>query len=151
MSYWNFFPAPEGWGRMPVWGFATVAESRVDGAGGGDARVRLPAAVERAARDAPSSVGPHGFLDASPHRAELPAAYNGYALTSTADPHTDADREDRADAAAAAVLHLLADRRLPARREMFGAGTVVLSSASSKTASGARVPALARGASTWSA
>ena len=26
MSYWSFFPAEEGWGRMPVWGFAEVAE-----------------------------------------------------------------------------------------------------------------------------
>ena len=29
MQYWNFFPAAEpGWGRVPVWGFADVAESR---------------------------------------------------------------------------------------------------------------------------
>ena len=25
MSYWNFFPAEAGWGRVPVWGFADVA------------------------------------------------------------------------------------------------------------------------------
>ncbi len=31
MSYWEFFPAAEGWGRVPVWGFADVAESRADG------------------------------------------------------------------------------------------------------------------------
>src|SRR5271168_2353536 len=30
MSYWNFFPAEEGWGRMPVWGFAEVTASRHD-------------------------------------------------------------------------------------------------------------------------
>ena len=24
MQYWDFFPAPEGWGRVPVWGFADV-------------------------------------------------------------------------------------------------------------------------------
>src|SRR3954454_21177991 len=24
MSYWDFFPAAEGWGRVPVWGFAEV-------------------------------------------------------------------------------------------------------------------------------
>jgi hypothetical protein len=24
MAYWAFFPAEEGWGRVPVWGFATV-------------------------------------------------------------------------------------------------------------------------------
>ena len=28
MSYWKFFPAPEGWGRVPMWGFANVVESR---------------------------------------------------------------------------------------------------------------------------
>src|SRR5205085_9521513 len=27
MSYWRFFPADEGWGHMPVWGFARVSES----------------------------------------------------------------------------------------------------------------------------
>ena len=27
-GYWNFFPAPDGWGRVPVWGFADVAELR---------------------------------------------------------------------------------------------------------------------------
>src|SRR3989442_15329341 len=31
MSYWDFFPAEEGWGRVPVWGFADVIESRADG------------------------------------------------------------------------------------------------------------------------
>jgi hypothetical protein len=25
MSYWSFFPAEDGWGRVPVWGFANVA------------------------------------------------------------------------------------------------------------------------------
>ena len=28
MSYWSFFPAEAGWGRVPVWGFAEVVESR---------------------------------------------------------------------------------------------------------------------------
>ena len=31
MSYWSFFPAEEGWGRVPVWGFAEVGESRHEG------------------------------------------------------------------------------------------------------------------------
>ena len=30
MSYWDFFEAEEGWGRVPVWGFATVAASAHD-------------------------------------------------------------------------------------------------------------------------
>ena len=28
MQYWNFFPTAAGWGRVPVWGFADVTESR---------------------------------------------------------------------------------------------------------------------------
>src|SRR5687768_6210832 len=28
MHYWDFFPAADGWGRIPVWGFADVAASR---------------------------------------------------------------------------------------------------------------------------
>ena len=31
MSYWDFFPAEDGWGRVPVWGFAEVVESKAQG------------------------------------------------------------------------------------------------------------------------
>ena len=36
IGYWTFFPAPDpgdevNWGRVPVWGFADVVESRSDG------------------------------------------------------------------------------------------------------------------------
>ena len=27
IGYWQFFPAPEGWGRIPVWGIGTVRAS----------------------------------------------------------------------------------------------------------------------------
>ena len=30
-GYWKFFPAPEGLGRIPVWGFARVVESQAAG------------------------------------------------------------------------------------------------------------------------
>src|SRR3954465_15240306 len=36
MSYWQFFPADEGWGRVPVWGFADVEASNADGLGEGE-------------------------------------------------------------------------------------------------------------------
>src|SRR3954454_22309655 len=35
MSYWSFFPAEEGWGRVPVWGFANVAAPGDTGLGEG--------------------------------------------------------------------------------------------------------------------
>jgi hypothetical protein len=31
MSYWDFFPAREGWGRVPMWGFAEVERSEAEG------------------------------------------------------------------------------------------------------------------------
>ena len=31
MSYWSFFPAEEGWGRIPMWGFAEVERSEAEG------------------------------------------------------------------------------------------------------------------------
>ena len=30
IGYWQFFPCPEPWGIIPVWGFADVIESRHD-------------------------------------------------------------------------------------------------------------------------
>src|SRR5262245_38125289 len=28
IGYWNFFPAKDGWGRIPVWGFADIVGAR---------------------------------------------------------------------------------------------------------------------------
>src|SRR6476620_3027215 len=78
MSYWAFFPAEEGWGRMPVWGFAEVSASEVpELAVGRRFYGYLPPSSELLVT--PDHVGAHGFTDASPHRQALPAAYNGYA------------------------------------------------------------------------
>ena len=132
MSYWSFFPAPDGWGRMPVWGFAEVSDSRVDELPAG-ARVRLPAAVQRARRRARADRRQR-FVDASPHRAQLPAAYNAL-RAHRRRPDLRHRHRGRADAAAPAVLHVVPDRRLPRRSLLFGASTAILSSASSKTSS----------------
>jgi len=134
MSYWKFFPAPEGWGRMPVWGFATVAESRVEGLEEG-ARIYgyLPPSSELLVT--PARVGAHGFVDASPHRAGLPPTYNAYSLTA-GDPAYDAEREDQQMLLRPLFFTSWLIDDFLRESEMFGAGTVVLSSASSKTASG---------------
>jgi hypothetical protein len=31
MNYWDFFPAGDGWVRMPVWGYADVVASEAEG------------------------------------------------------------------------------------------------------------------------
>src|SRR5438105_687836 len=92
MSYWDFFPAEEGWGRMPVWGFADVTASSVDQLAEGT-RVfgYLPPSSHLLVT--PERMSGQGFTDAAPHRASLPPAYNRYAAVD-ADPMYDAGRED---------------------------------------------------------
>jgi hypothetical protein len=134
MGYWNFFPAPEGWGRIPVWGFADVVESTVDGLPEGT-RVYgyLPMSTELVVR--PTRVDQRGFVDGSDHRAPMASAYNHYARTD-ADAAYDPDHED-----AQMLLRplfttgFLLDDFLD-DNDRFGASTVVLSSASSRTAAG---------------
>ena len=119
---------------MPVWGFADVAESRAAGLEAG-ARVYGYLPPSSTLLVVPDRVSDSGFRDASPHRAALPAAYNGYLLTS-GDPIYTPETED-----AQMLLRplfftsWLIDDFLQ-DSEFFGAGTVIISSASSKTSSG---------------
>ena len=133
MSYWSFFPAKDGWGRVPVWGFADVAASNVAELALG-ARVYgyLPPSSELVV--APVRVDAHGFIDATPHRAALPAAYNGYTL-STGDPIYDEDTEDAQMLLRPLFFTSYLIDDFLADSERFGAEMVVLSSASSKTSS----------------
>jgi hypothetical protein len=132
--YWEFFPTEAGRGVVPLWGFAEVVESRVDGlATGGRVYGYLPSGSHLVVR--PTRVDERGFRDSSEHRATLPSPYNTYALT-TGDPAYEADREDLQ------VLFrplfwtsfMLADRLVDT--DAMGAERIVLSSASSKTAYG---------------
>jgi hypothetical protein len=132
MSYWSFFPAAEGWGRLPMWGFAEVERSEVDGVAEGT-RVYgyLPPSSYLVVE--PVSVDGEGFVDGSPHRAELPSAYHRYLAT-------DSDSFYRADTEAIQMLlrplfftSFLIDDQL-ADDGLTGRGPILISSASSKTA-----------------
>lgn len=134
--YWDFFPAQEpGHGLVPLWGFCGVAASNVPGVDVGQRLYGyLPTASHLVVR--PERVDERGFRDATEHRRSLPSPYNAYALT-TGDPAYDPAREDLQ------VLYrplfftsfVLADFLVDGGTA--GARTVVLSSASSKTAYGA--------------
>jgi hypothetical protein len=133
MSYWSFFPAGDGWGRIPVWGFAEVTSSREESLEAGT-RVYgyLPPSTSLVV--APARVDGHGFVDASAHRANLPAAYNSYVRVD-GDPSYDARYEDQQMLlrplffTSYLIDDFLEDGVLDRAR------TVILSSASSKTAS----------------
>ena len=68
MQYWNFFPGDEdGFGRVPVWGFANIVESRCEGLELGE-RIYgfLPISTDFIAT--PVSVSASGFVDGADHR-----------------------------------------------------------------------------------
>jgi hypothetical protein len=132
MSYWDFFPAPEGWGRVPMWGFAEVERSE---AGGVEAGTRLYGYLPPSSQllVTPAEADERGFLDGSPHRAALPSAYHRYLATGH-DPFYRADTEDiQLLLRPLFFTSFLIDDQL-AEEGLTGRGPVVISSASSKTA-----------------
>ena len=134
MSYWNFFPAPEGWGRIPVWGFADVIRSQHAAIEVGERFYGYyPMSTYLVVQ--PERVGAAGFSDGAPHRQALHPLYNQYSRTST-DPGYEAGREDQQALLRPLFITSFMIDDFLADNEFFGATTVVLSSASSKTAYG---------------
>ena len=80
MHYWDFFPAEQGWGRVPMWGFAEVERSEAEGVEPGTrAFGYLPPSSHLVV--VPVDAGEGGFVDGSSHRAALPSAYHRYLTT----------------------------------------------------------------------
>ncbi|MGH2757025.1 MAG: DUF2855 family protein, partial [Actinomycetota bacterium] len=134
MNYWNFFPTEPGWGRVPLWGFADVVQSNVSGVDVGS-RVYgyLPTSSHLIVQ--PDRADGAGFRDGSEHRAGLPSPYNVYATTS-GDPAYDADREDLQILYRPLFITSFMLDDFLADNDFFGADTIVMSSASSKTSYG---------------
>jgi len=134
MHYWDFFPAPEGFGRIPVWGFADVVESRCDGVAVGERFYGYLPMSSHVLLKA-DRVRPHGFIEVSPHRAALARVYNQY-LRVALDPAYDKAREGEQCLLGPLFKTAFFIDDLIADNDFFGARAVVLSSASSKTALG---------------
>lgn len=77
--YWEFFPAEDG-GRLPVWGFAEVVESKTDGLKVGERIYGYFPAGDMLIVE-PGQITPGSFTDMAAHRADLPAVYNRYTRT----------------------------------------------------------------------
>lgn len=130
MAYWRFYPAPEGFGIVPVWGFATCVASRAEGIAVG-ARFYGYWPMASHAHLLPSRVSPRGFVDAAAHRMGLAAVYNSYVAADAAGGFGD-ERAYSLFRPLYMTSFLLDDRIA----EIDGLATAVLSSASSKTALG---------------
>lgn len=135
MSYWSFFPTDDDkWGIIPVWGFADVIASRHP-AIAVDERIfgYFPMATHLVMT--PGRLTDSNFIEATPHRAKLPPAYNSY-LRITTDPTFSEDFEAfQSLLRPLFITSFLLDDFL-SDEKFFGAQTVLLSSASSKTAFG---------------
>lgn len=134
MRYWDFFPARDGFGIIPVWGFAVVERSAHPRIQAGE-RVfgYLPMGTHFLV--SADDVTPGGFVETAPHRRDLAAIYNQYTRCA-ADPGYDPAHEG--EQMLFRVLFLtgwLIDDFL-GDNDFFGARSVVVSSASSKTSIG---------------
>lgn len=78
LQYWNFFPASDAaHGVVPVWGYGTVTESHVDGIAPGDRFFGYwPSGTHLKLQPGPLKAG--GFSDMAAHRQGLAPVYNSY-------------------------------------------------------------------------
>lgn len=149
MQYWQFFPAATGadetaWGRVPVWGFAEVEESRCDDVVVGE-RLYGYFPMSSHLTVTPGKVDERGFRDNAPHRAPMAGAYNTYRRTAGDPAHRPGREPHQMLLFPLFFTAFLIDDFL-ADNGMFGADQVLLTSASSKTAIGTAFLLHARGA-----
>ncbi len=132
LKYWDFFPTgAEGWGVVPVWGYADVAASNCEGIEVGARYFGYwPSADSLIVK--PAKVTPERFFDASVHRSELAATYNFYRRAE----QPDADAENRHMLLFPLYITSWCLWDALSKDDWFGAQRVVIASASSKTAIG---------------
>ena len=133
-KYWDFFPAPEGFGIVPMWGHARVIESNnAEIAVGERVYGYLPMASHLDV--VPGRVTAGGFLDTTDYRQPMSPVYNSYTRLA-ADPEHDAAREaERMIFGPLFRTGFLIEYFLRGQ-DWFGAEQLIVTSASSKTALG---------------
>jgi NADPH:quinone reductase-like Zn-dependent oxidoreductase len=143
LKYWQFYPAPEGWGRVPVWGFATVTESRSPNVKAGE-RVYGYLPMSTAFKVKPGARRPGGFSDESAHRAGLAPIYNSY-TPNAEDPLYTPDTEALQMLFRPLFMTSFLIDDFIADNKEFGAKQIIFSSASAKTSYGTAQLLKARG------
>ncbi|MEG3089127.1 DUF2855 family protein [Sphingomonas sp. PB4P5] len=134
MRYWDFFPAPEGWGIVPVWGHARVTASRhAEIAVGERVYGYLPIATHLIV--APGKISAGLFRDLAAHRQPMATVYNQYRRLAH-DPAHDPAREDARMLFEPLFLTSFLIEDQLRRAAWHGAETLIVTSASSKTALG---------------
>ncbi|HEX5645084.1 MAG TPA: DUF2855 family protein [Erythrobacter sp.] len=133
-GYWNFFPAPEGFGIVPMWGHARVIESKCpDIAVGERVYGYLPMASQLDV--IPGKVSASGFTDLNAHRQPMSPIYNQYSRLAADPEHDPAHEAERMIFGPLFKTGFLIEYFMRGQ-DWFGADRVILTSASSKTALG---------------
>jgi hypothetical protein len=134
LKYWQLFPAPEGFGNVPVWGLGEVIASKHPGIAAGETLFGyFPMATHLVIEAA--DVSKTGLRDAAAHRQGVSPVYNAYRRVSGDPSFAGRQGDYRALLQPLFALSFMVDDFL-AENEFFGAKSVLLSSASSKTAYG---------------
>jgi hypothetical protein len=134
LKYWELFPAPDNFGNIPVWGFGDVIASRHPGIDVGERLFGyFPMATHLVIEAA--DVSKRGLRDAAAHRQNVSPVYNAYARVSGDPAFAGRAGDYQALLRPLFMLSFLVDDYLE-ENEFFGARSVILSSASSKTAFG---------------
>jgi hypothetical protein len=134
LKYWQLFPAPVGFGIIPVWGFGDVIASRHPLVPEGERLFGTFPMATHLVIEA-GDVGKRSLRDAAPHREGVAAVYNAYARISNDPTFAGRQGDQQALLRPLFMLSFLVDDYL-AENGCFGASRVILSSASSKTAIG---------------
>jgi hypothetical protein len=134
IGYWKFFPAEDGWGRIPVWGIGIVERSNAEGVEEGE-RFFGYFPMSSYLKVQPSKAGAAGFTDASTHRQALPPTYNQYSRMKP-ELGFDPDEDDAVMVFRPLFMTSFLIDDFLADNDFFGARQIVLSSASSKTSFG---------------
>ncbi len=141
LDYWGFFPAPEGWGRIPAMGWADVVESNHPEIATGGRYYGWYPMSRYLTVDAEPVAG--GLVDRAAHRARHARIYRSYTAADR-DPLYDPGREDEH----ALLRGLFATAFLAEDyffdHDFFGAAATIVLSASSKTAIGFATQSRAR-------
>lgn len=135
IGYWGYYPVTnnteENWGKVPVWGCATVIESNSDDIATGE---RLWGFFPMASHVTlkPGKITTDQFMDITDHRKDLPALYNGYRRTK-AEPELLQKLENERCLLFPLFMTgwVLYDYLLD--NDLFGAEQIIVGSVSSKT------------------
>ena len=132
IGYWKFFPAEDGWGRIPAMGFADVVKSTHADVLEGERVFGFFPMAHHLLINA-GKVNNYQFVDVSEHRADTAPVYRQYTRTTTDAKYEKAYEDQHLLLWGLFMTSFLVDD-LIADSDFFGAEAFVIASASSKTA-----------------